>query len=242
MPIGGIPLAGMPFVGAAQLGQRGRLASARRPGDDHPAASRHLIAVELHQQPRRADHRLDCRCVHHRQVGVVAAAGLVVVGPLARRQPRQLPRPRAAQAAADWWSTKRRQPSLVVSGSSPPTLCPCRRWSTTRGRRRDSSPHNHFSASASASKTPNGITVTNGPSRRSWPVVPGVSDGVSSSRGGGRCAAAATRVRAGDPVGELVDRAGLGAGEQLVEHPGDLGLVGVVPACSRRPGGGRGAR
>ena len=90
MPIGGIPLAGMPFVGAAQLGQRGRLASARRPGDDHPAASRHLIAVELHQQPRRADHLLDCRCVHHRQVGVVAAAGLVVVGPLARRQPRQL--------------------------------------------------------------------------------------------------------------------------------------------------------
>ena len=69
-------------MGAAQLGQRGGLAGARRPGDDRASARGDLIPVELDQQPGRADHFLDDRCVHQGQVGVVLA-GLVVVGQVA---------------------------------------------------------------------------------------------------------------------------------------------------------------
>jgi len=89
MPIGGIPLAGMPFVGAAQLGQRGGLPGPRRAGHDHPAAGRDLMPVQLDQQPGGGDHPPDHRRVRQRQVSVIGLPGLVMPGPLPRRHPGQ---------------------------------------------------------------------------------------------------------------------------------------------------------
>src|SRR6266702_6366669 len=47
--VGGVPLAGGQFVGAAELAERGGLAGARRAADDHAAAGRDLVPVELDQ-------------------------------------------------------------------------------------------------------------------------------------------------------------------------------------------------
>ena len=89
VPVAGVPLAGGQLVGAAELGERGGLAGARRAADDHAAAGGDLVPVELDQQPAGADDLPDDRGVHQRQAGVVVDPRLVVPGPLRRVQARQ---------------------------------------------------------------------------------------------------------------------------------------------------------
>ena len=151
-----VPLAGGQLVGAAELAERGGLASARRAADDGAAAGGDLVPVELDQQPAGADDLPDNRGVHQRQARVVVDPRLVVPGPCRRIQAGQC---RAVQQG--------RRGRLPVHEAPPSLLGGWRGISGELatvvqfpgGRRGQRGGHDgHLSASARASKMPSGIT------------------------------------------------------------------------------------